>query len=258
MLKAALLGGDIGYTRSPLIHQKISEALGIEMRFEVADVAADGFSNAVERLLSETNGFFITKPYKNAVKNHLASVNTKCGVNLVKCADASGYNTDGTGFTCALDRAFKDWRDRVKSALVLGAGGAAYSVTEALIGAGKKVYNLNRTALNSARLCNALGAELYVNQPAELVVNCTSLGLHGEDALVGLCVIPSFKYAYDLIYSPPQTPFLKRCGEAGACTANGRDMLIYQAIQGDGILLGCDLDVHGIFKEVDKLLNGEF
>ena len=76
--------------------------------------------------------------------------------------------------------------------------------------------------------------------------------------LFSLCIMPSFKYAYDLIYSPPQTPFLTRCGAAGASTANGRDMLIYQAIQGDGILLGKDLDVHGVFKEVDKLLNGEF
>lgn len=258
MLKAALLGGDIGYTRSPLIHKKIAEALGVEISFSVADVADDGFEKAVKRLLSECDGFFITKPYKNAVKKYLSSVDTKCGVNLVSCRDAHGYNTDGSGFIRALDRAFDDWRGKVNSVLVLGAGGAAYSVTEALIAAGKKVYNLNRTVLNSARLCNLLGAEMYLNQPTEMIVNCTSLGLHGEDALYGLCVIPSFSYAYDLIYSPPKTPFLTRCEEAGARVANGRDMLIFQAIHGDGILLKEQLDDIEVFEKVNKLLGDEF
>ncbi len=258
MIKAALLGGDIGYTKSPLIHEKISRVMNVEMSFDVADVAEDGLENAVKRLLSDYDGFFITKPYKNAVKKYLSRVETKCGVNFVKCDAARGYNTDGAGFIYALDRAFPDWRKDVNAVLVLGAGGAAYSVTEALIGAGKKVYSLNRTVMHAARLCTALGAKMYTNQPAELIVNCTSLGLHGEDALHALCVIPDFMYAYDLIYCPPETPFLHRCGAAGAKTANGRDMLIYQAILGDSILFDAEADVNGVFEKVNTLLSGEF
>lgn len=254
MIKCALIGCDIGYTRSPEVHRAISEVLGETVQFDVIDVAGDGLAPAVRRLYEEYDGFFVTKPYKNDIKRYLDSVNTKCGVNLVRCADKSGYNTDGIGFMRALDGAFGDWRDRVKSALVLGAGGAAYSVTEALTAAGKRVYVLNRTMLNAAKLTLALGAELYVNQPAELVVNCTSLGLHGEDVLTGLCVPPSFYYAFDLIYSPPETPFLKRCKAAGARTANGRDMLVYQAIEGDLLLLNSRADVNAVFKGADEIL----
>ncbi len=254
MIKCALIGCDIGYTRSPEVHRAIAAALGEEIAFDVIDVANDGLGAAVGRLLDEYDGFFVTKPYKNDVKKYLSSVDTRCGVNLVRCADRSGHNTDGVGFIRALDRAFDDWRDRVNGALVLGAGGAAYSVAESLLAAGKRVYVLNRTMLNAAKLTLALGAELYVNQPAELVVNCTSLGLHGEDVLTGLCVPPQFDYAFDLIYSPPETPFLKRCAAAGARIANGRDMLAYQAIEGDLLLLNRQADVNGVFEKVDCIL----
>ena len=256
MIKLALIGYDIGYTRSPEVHRAIGEALGEEICFDVFDIAADGLDSSTEKLFVGYDGFFITKPYKNDIKRYLSEVNTKCGVNLVRCKDKAGYNTDGVGFIRALDGAFDGWRSKVNSALVLGAGGAAYSVTEALIAAGKKVYVLNRTMLNAAKLTRALGAELYVNQPAELVVNCTSLGLHGEDSLAGLCVLPEFDYAYDLIYSPPETPFLRRCKAAGARTANGRDMLVYQAIEGDLLLLGRQADVNDIFIKADKILRG--
>lgn len=256
MIKTALLGKDISYTRSPEIHKAISEAIGVQMRFDVVDVQYDELDRVVKRLFAEYDGFFVTKPYKNDIKCYLDAVNTECGVNLVRCADKSGYNTDGAGFKRALDRAFNG-ADKIDSALVLGSGGAAYSVAEALINRGKRVYVLNRTLMNAAKMCSALGSELYVNQPAELIVNCTSVGLNGEDVLASLCVLPEFKYAYDLIYSPPDTPFLRRCRQAGAATANGRDMLVYQAIEGDKLLAGKDFDVEKVFGLVDSRLNGQ-
>lgn len=252
--RAALLGRDISYTKSPVIHAAIAKALGIELTFDVADVPYDGLDRAAERLLVEYDGFFITKPYKNDIKRYLDSVDTSCGVNFVRCGDKRGFNTDGIGFIRALDAEFPEWENDVTAALVLGAGGAAYAVAEALLNRGKKVYVLNRTMMNAAKLCGALHAEIYLNQPAELVVNATSLGLKGEDALASLCVLPDFKYAYDLVYSPPVTPFLRRCARAGAKTANGEDMLLYQAIEGDAILTGQKFDVSAVFDKASEIL----
>ncbi|MCH5351629.1 MAG: hypothetical protein J1F39_06660 [Clostridiales bacterium] len=256
MYRLALLGRDIGYTKSPAVHKAIAAALAVEVDFEVCDVTLDKLDGAVNSLIKNKDAFFITKPYKNDVKRFLSKINTKCGVNFVICRDKAGYNTDGIGFISSLDGTYPSWRDEVDGALVLGAGGAAYAVTEALINAGKKVYVLNRTVVNAAKLCSALGAEIYLNQPAELIVNCTSLGLHGEDALYSMCVMPSFKYGFDLVYSGGETPFLRRLREAGCKTQNGMDMLVYQAIAGDKILLGNEtLDAEKIFKEVGKILN---
>lgn len=256
MAKLALVGCDIGYTRSPAVHAAIAEATGAAIDFDVFDVTADGLDAAIAKLFAEYDGFFITKPYKNDVKRYLNEVRTACGVNLVRCKDRTGFNTDGMGFSSALVRAFPDIEEKAKSALVLGAGGAAYSVAEALIASGVKVYALNRTLMNAVKMCRRLGCELYANQPTQLAVNCTSVGLHGEDVLASLCVSPMFDYAFDLIYDPPCTPFLKRCGEAGAATANGGDMLVYQAIEGDKLLLGVDAPTAAIFDRVNTILNG--
>lgn len=249
MFKLALLGRDIAYTRSPSVHGAIAKAMGVDIDFKVVDATYDELGAAVRRLIDECDGFFVTKPYKTDIKRYLNDVETRCGVNLVRCSDKRGFNTDGVGFVRALDKSMSGWRDKVNGALVLGAGGAAYSVAEALAGAGKRVYVLNRTVVNAAKLCSTVGAELYVNQPAQLVVNCTSVGSNGEDVLSKLCVLPEFDYAFDLIYST-ETPFLRRCRNGGATVCDGRDMLIYQAIEGDKILLGKDIDTESLYEKV--------
>ena len=260
MIKSALLGRDISYTLSPKVHAEIARALNVEMRFDVFDVTIDELSGAVKKLLDDYDCFYVTKPYKTDMVNFVRELKTNVGVNFVISRGAVGYNTDGMGFISALDRRLIGWRDNVNAVVVLGAGGAAYAVTEALLKAGKKVYVLNRTALNAAKLCKKLGAELYLNQPAEMIVNCTSAGLHGEDVLNDLCILPDFGYAYDLIYSPAVTPFLRRMKGAGATVANGSDMLIFQAIEGDKIALGISTDTQQIFslveKNLDKIFNG--
>ena len=254
MIKAALLGRDISYTRSPSVHAEIARAMNKEMSFDVVDVPYEKLGGTVRKLLDGYDCFYITKPYKTDVREYLNEFRTDVGVNFVMSRGAVGYNTDGMGFISALDRRFDGWRKEVNAVLVLGAGGAAYAVTEALIAAGKKVYVLNRTSTHAAKLCNKLGAELYFNQPAEMIVNCTSAGLHGEDVLSGLCILPQFGYAYDLIYSPEVTPFLRRMKGAGAKVANGSDMLVFQAIEGDKIAFGITTDTQEIFSAVaDKL-----
>lgn len=238
MYKLALLGCGIEYTKSPTVHRAIGKAVGKEISFDVLDVPVERLDATVRDALRRYDGMYVTKPYKNDVKQYLDRIETACGVNLVRCADRTGFNTDGIGFIRALDHAFGQWRSSVNGALVLGAGGAAASVAEALKNAGKRVYVLDRTAMNAARLASTVGAELYTNQPAELIVNATSAGRHGEDILRALCVGAEFPFGFELIYDPPETPFLRRLREAGARTSGGLDMLIYQAIAGDAILMG--------------------
>ena len=253
MLKLALLGRDIGYTKSPKIHAAIAAAIGENIEFHVADVTYDVLESTVKTLLSDFDGFFVTKPYKTDVKKYL-DCDIAGGINVVRSRDKAVFNTDGDGFMRALDRNFGSWNDDVGSALVLGAGGSAYSVASSLVRAGKKVYVLNRTLMHAVKLCTAVKAELYVNQPTELAVNCTSLGTEGEDVLRSLCVLPSFKYAFDLVYARAVTPFMRRSESAGAAVANGTDMLIYQAILGDGTLLGKELDVEDVYDKAREIL----
>lgn len=253
MYKLALIGRDIAYTRSPEVHGAIAKAIGADISFKVFDLKGGSPSNALPQLYSEFDGFFVTKPYKTEMKRY---VNTALpSINAVRSRDKTAFCTDGVGFIRALDTDFDDWRNEVNAVLVLGAGGAAYAVTSALAELGKKVYLLNRTLKNAVTLARSVaGAELYVNQPAEMVVNCTSLGGSGEDALAALCVLPSFAYAFDLVYVGGETVFLQRCARAGARVVGGLDMLIYQAIEGDRLLLDIDMDVRDVYDKVKKQL----
>lgn len=258
MYKIALLGRDISYTKSPAVHRAIAQAIGIEMRFDVLDIRPEGLSFTVDTLFDEYDGFFVTKPYKSEIAEFFGGTSP---VNVVRCADKTAYNTDGPGFIRAADNNFSDWRERVNSALVLGTGGAAHSVVKALTDAGKKVYVLGRSNIKAARLATKyLGAELYTNQSAEMIVNCTPLGLNGEDALTALCVLPEFSYAFDLVCADALTPFLRRNRNNGAQACDGTDMLIYQAIEGERILFGGNFDVQDVYKKVVEILksNGTF
>lgn len=252
MSKIAVLGRDIESTRLPKIYAAIGMAIGRPIECDVFDVTFDALKTTVDKLVKEYDGFFVVKPYKTEIKLYL-----DCGrsVNLVRSADKAAFNTDGIAFIRALDGRFEDWRKQVKSALVLGAGDAAHSVTSALIAEGKDVFVLNRAAINGVRLCNATKAKLYANEPCELVVNCTPLGENGEDVLKALCVLPDFKYAFDLASADGgRTPFIRRCGAGGAQTADGSDLLIYQAIEGIGLLFGDDFDVMQVVNRVTEYL----
>lgn len=257
MMKTALIGRNISYTLSPKVHTAISKQIGEVIDFEVIDIPYDSLESTVHGLIGSHDGFFVTKPYKNDVKKYL-NCDIVGGVNVVRSQDCAAFNTDGNGFIRALDRNFGGWRDKVNSALVLGAGGAAYSVASALTSLGKKVYVLNRTLMHALKVCSLVkNTELYANQDAELVINCTSVGTNYEDVLKTLCVMPKFDYAYDLIYAVGDTPFMRRVRAAGGQAANGLDMLIYQAIEGDAILLEKQLDIERIFEQVKKELTKE-
>lgn len=256
MFKIALLGRDISYTKSPAVHRAIAAALAIDMRFDVLDIQDDGLAATVNSLVKDYDGFFVTKPYKSEIKRFIDGAGES--VNVVRCADRTAYNTDGAGFIRALDRNFSDWRERVNSALVLGTGDAAQSIVNSLTSVEKKVFVLGRSSVKAARLATKYqNAEMYTNQSAEMIVNCTPLGFNGEDVLTALCVLPEFEYAFDLVYADGPTPFLRRNLNGGAKIADGTDMLIYQAIEGDKILLKRDFDVEVVYTKVVETLNSD-
>ena len=251
MYKISVLGSGIGYTASPAVHGAIAAATGVEIACDAVDISDADLGETVKRLFAERDGFFVTKPFKFDIGRYIGSP-AFGAVNVVRSRDRAAENTDGSGFMHALDRNFVGWRDRVESALVLGAGGGAWAVTSALKAVGVNVYVLNRSAVPAAKLCAATGCELYANQKTELAVNCTSVGADG-DILRSLCVIPRFEYAFDLAYRG-ETPFLAKCRDGGSLVANGYDMLVYQAIEGDLLLLNRQADVNGVFETVDCIL----
>ncbi|MDE6399015.1 MAG: hypothetical protein K2L51_06815, partial [Clostridiales bacterium] len=112
-----------------------------------------------------------------------------------------------------------------------GAGGAAKAVLDTLENKeGVRVSVYNRTYEKAQTL--ARGNICAVTRPSgkyDAVINCTSLGLHGEQSAPNDLQIGHAR-CYDLIYAPPETPFLHKAKAGGAKIQNGLGMLIYQAI----------------------------
>jgi len=74
---------------------------------------------------------------------------------------------------------------------------------------------------------------------AGLLVNTTSLGMHGQPALeLDIGLLPSQAVVADLVYVPLQTPLLAATRARGLKTADGLGMLLHQAVRGFELWFG--------------------
>ena len=92
----------------------------------------------------------------------------------------------------------------------------------------------------------------------DLVLNATSLGLKASDALPfdpEALNLEQASHAYDMIYQPTQTPFLKKAHEAGCRTSNGLGMLLYQGAAALEIWTGQALPIETMRKALCRHLD---
>ena len=251
---ACLIGWPAAHSRSPLIHHYWLRALGIEGGYNIEAVPPEGFAEFVLHL--STHGFVganVTIPHKERA---LALTKPDERARAVGAANTLWYegselrstNTDIEGFIGNLDTCAQGW-DAVSDALVLGAGGASRAVVFGLIERGiSRVHLANRTVERAHALAHQFGASVHpiawdaigdLLPRAGLLVNTTSLGMHGQPALeldVGL--LPSHAVVADLVYVPLETPLLVAARARGLKTADGLGMLLHQAVRGFELWFG--------------------
>lgn len=253
-----IIGYPIGHSISPAFQQAALDHLGIAAEYRAYAVPSDRVGAFVRGLrVSGVIGINVTVPHKEAVMPHLDEIDdwaTEAGaVNTIVNRDGRllGYNTDGYGFLRAL-RASGNFEPAGKRVLVLGAGGSARGVVQALLRANIGHLSIaNRTParadtlaqLSTQRATPAVAMGLDPAGPdaanlsaavadADLIVNCTALGMrHGPDETASPLAgqrIPPHSLVYDLVYNPLRTPLLRQAANAGAATLGGIAMLVYQ------------------------------
>ena len=248
-----IIGYPIGHSISPTFQQAALDSLGINAEYRAYAVHPDDVGPFVNSLRSDAvSGINVTVPHKEAVMAHLDEIDewaAEAGaVNTIvnRNGRLAGYNTDGYGFLRAL-RESGGLDPAGKRALILGAGGSARGVVQALLRA--EVASLaiaNRTlsrAESLAELARSRGVPADAvplqsdrlgdaARSAQLIVNCTSLGMtHGPDETASPLQadqIPPTALVYDLVYNPALTPLLIAAEQAGAATLGGITMLVYQ------------------------------
>src|SRR3982075_3191783 len=251
---ACLIGWPAAHSRSPLIHHYWLRTLGIEGGYNIEAVPPEGFAEFVLHL--STHGFVganVTIPHKERA---LALSMPDARARAVGAANTLWYeggelrstNTDIEGFIDNLDACAPGW-DGVEDALVLGAGGASRAVLFGLIERGiKRVHLANRTTQRARALADQFGASVVpvawdaigdLLPRAGLLVNSTSLGMHGQPALeLDAGLLPQNAVVADLVYVPLQTPLLATAQGRGLKTADGLGMLLHQAVRGFELWFG--------------------
>ena len=251
---ACLIGWPAAHSRSPLIHHYWLRTLGIAGGYVIEAVPPDEFGDFVLRLsLRGFVGANVTIPHKERA---LALSKPDDRARAVGAANTLWFdngelrstNTDVEGFINNLDACALGW-DRAEDALVLGAGGSARAVVFGLVERGiKRVHLANRTLERARALADQFGASVLpvawdaiggLLPRAGLVVNTTSLGMHGQPPLeldVGL--LPANAVVADLVYVPLLTPMLAMADARGLKTADGLGMLLHQAVRGFELWFG--------------------
>src|SRR6202040_1910944 len=251
---ACLIGWPAAHSRSPLIHHYWLRTLEIEGGYNIEAVPPEGFAEFVLRL--SAHGFVganVTLPHKERA---LALSVPDARARAVGAANTLWYeggelrstNTDIEGFINNLDACAPGW-DTASDALVLGAGGASRAVVFGLIERGiQRVHLANRTMERARALADQFGANVHpvgweaigdlLPRPG-LLVNTTSLGMHGQPALeLDAGRLPSHAVVADLVYVPLETPLLAAARTHGLKTADGLGMLLHQAVRGFELWFG--------------------
>jgi len=243
-----IVGDPVAHSLSPAMHNAGFRALGLDFVYVAFRVRPAALRAAVRgaRALGIA-GLNVTVPHKEKVIPLLDELTRPArlagAVNTVYWRENRlvGDNTDVQGFLHCLAEA--DYRVRGCRALVVGAGGAARAVVAALLRSGARhILVVNRSTARRKALARhflrhgarIMTAPLPALQRTEsvagvdLVVNATTLGLHGERFLpLAYAATPVHCLFVDLVYGR-KTDFLQRARNAGRPTLDGTRMLLHQ------------------------------
>lgn len=180
------------------------------------------------------DGFNVTIPYKEAVIPFLDELSPEAraigAVNCVHVMDGrlTGYNTDAPAFRETLLPHLKPWHTH---ALVLGTGGASKAVCHVLHQLGIVPTLVSRTPEAHPKAVSYTEAA-RLTESHLLVINTTPVGMYPN---VEATPWPrpdlwtERHLAYDLVYNPSPTRFLREASAQGAKAVGGLEMLHRQA-----------------------------
>lgn len=182
-------------------------------------------------------GLNVTIPYKEKIIPFLDKLNKKASkigavncIKITKKGKLKGYNTDYYGFKKSLEHLLEPHHQK---ALILGTGGASKAVAFALEELGILYTFVSRSKKEDALDYKYINSTTFDN--FQIIINCTPLGTHPnveEFPPIPYDFFTEDHIAFDLIYNPEETEFLKRAKAKNAVTKNGYEMLVLQAEKG--------------------------
>ena len=248
--RVCVIGWPIGHSRSPLIHGHWLDQHGIDGTYTKQEVSPEELAQFLSQMEAQgLVGANVTVPHKEqvlALADHADDAARAIGAaNTLWFEDGKLHasNTDAYGFLKNLDQDAPGWDQGIKSALVLGAGGAARAVLFGLLGrAFDDIVLTNRTRARAEALAGHFDKVIRVVDWEDrdkhvagrgLIVNTTSLGMAGAPPLeLDLSDADPETVVTDLVYVPLTTRLLEEAKARGLRTVDGLGMLLHQAEPG--------------------------
>ena len=267
-----LFGHPVKHSLSPIMHGASFQSLGLKAEYVCLDVPPEELKARLEACRAEGfDGLNVTIPHKEAVLPLMDRLDAAArlfgAVNTVKIDENgfTGYNTDTLGFLTDLKES-RDVTPERRRVLIVGCGGAGRALAIACAREGAIQIGLADKIESKARV---LGEEIGARLPdavtqvdvltgdpdawarfgraCDLVVHCTSAGLHAGDA----SPIPAEAFRegqllYDLVYTARETPTMRAARTGGADALNGIGMLMHQGAAASNIWTGLQADTRAM------------
>jgi shikimate dehydrogenase len=256
MMKACVMGWPVAHSLSPALHNYWLKRHGIAGEYTRRAVPPAELAAALQGLRAgDWRGGNLTIPHKeaalplldriDATARRIGAVNTV----VVEGGRLAGTNSDGFGFLENLRAAVAGFDAKAGPAVVLGAGGAARAIVDALSEAGAPAIRLTNRSLERARaLARTLGGPIdpvpweqraAALDGAALLINATSLGMEKNPPLdLDLARLPKAAVVNDIVYAPLETPLLKAARARGHRVVDGLGMLLHQGRPGFKLWFG--------------------
>ena len=250
-----IIGDPVEHSLSPVMHNAAIALLGLDYIYVPFPVKQDLEKAIAGFTATGVVGFNITIPHKQNIIPLLTEISDDAAnigaVNTVWRTESGwkGTNTDAVGFIAPLKTMSRDWTQMTP--VVLGNGGAARAVIAGLTNLGcSEIHVIGRNPDKLAQFYQSwshvsnISSILKIHNwdnlsslipAADLLVNTTPVGMspHTDASPVDETLMQKLKtdaIAYDLIYTPNPTQFLKLAQERGATAIDGLEMLLQQGV----------------------------
>ena len=239
--RLGVVGWPVAHSVSPAMHNAGLASVGLAgWRYQLLPIPPELFDATVTALPgSRFRGINVTIPHKQtalALATDPAPRALAIGAANTLIFEDDGRiradNTDAPGLVAALPSS-----PAGRTALVLGAGGSARAVVWALLDAGaREVRVWNRTPARARELCADLGGTpVPTAEPADLLVNCTSVGLRpSPEPFKPLPIdaddVTSYDCVVDLVYRDAETPLVQAARARRVPVVGGRELLVRQGV----------------------------
>lgn len=262
-LLLGLIGDNIARSRSPLLHRLAGAQNGMDVQYDrmIPRDMGEDFDTVFDACTGRGyRGINVTYPYKEraakkvTVSDPLVRAIGAVNTVLFEPGGPQGFNTDYSGFIAAYRAARGETPPGI--CCLIGTGGVGRALAFGLVALGATEIRLvdkdagKADALSAELKATGQASRITVETDAERaangatgILNGTPVGMVGYDGTpLPAKAMKGAEWAFDAVYTPVDTEFLKDAHAEGLATISGYELFFWQGVHAWKHFAGKPLD----------------